>query len=203
MAEPRAPAAVLLLGAGSSSRMRGADKLLQQVDGEPVLRRQARAAQAATPLVLVALPAADTARRAALDGLGVTCVAVPDAAEGMAASIRAGVGALPRETPGVAILPADMPDITADDLATVLAAFAADPDRILRGAASDGRAGHPVVFPARLFGRLMALGGDAGAREVLRAEEVRLCPLPAEHALTDLDTPEDWAAWRAARQARR
>jgi hypothetical protein len=26
-----------------------------------------------------------------------------------------------------------------------------------------------------------------------------LITLPARHAVTDLDTPEDWAAWRAAR----
>jgi CTP:molybdopterin cytidylyltransferase MocA len=44
----------------------------------------------------------------------------------------------------------------------------------------------------------MALHGDEGARSVLAAQasRVRLCPLPLRHAVTDLDTPEDWAQWR-------
>mgnify|MGYP006184317219 CR=1 FL=1 len=43
-------------------------------------------------------------------------------------------------------------------------------------------------------------GSDEGARSVLvrHRARLRLVPLPGHHATTDLDTPEDWAAWRAA-----
>jgi molybdenum cofactor cytidylyltransferase len=43
------------------------------------------------------------------------------------------------------------------------------------------------------------LTGDTGAREVLKrhSDRVHLVPLKGDRALTDLDTPEDWAAWRA------
>jgi molybdenum cofactor cytidylyltransferase len=46
----------------------------------------------------------------------------------------------------------------------------------------------------------MRLTGDQGARDLLRAhaDDVRAVVLPARHAVTDLDTPEDWANWRAA-----
>ena len=37
--------------------------------------------------------------------------------------------------------------------------------------------------------------GMAGA--LLARHPVRLHPLPADRAVTDLDTPEAWAAWRA------
>jgi CTP:molybdopterin cytidylyltransferase MocA len=52
-----------------------------------------------------------------------------------------------------------------------------------------------VIFPARLRHDLLALSGDAGGREILKREEVVLVPLPGRRALTDLDTPEDFAAW--------
>jgi CTP:molybdopterin cytidylyltransferase MocA len=43
------------------------------------------------------------------------------------------------------------------------------------------------------------LSGDEGARAILRRHPPRLLALPGRHAVTDLDTPEDWARWRAAR----
>lgn len=198
MTAPAAPA-ILLLAAGASSRMRGADKLLEPVDGAPLLARQAQAAAATGCPVVVTLPPGAAARRAALAGLPVRPVEVADAAEGLGASIRAGVAALPAGATGVLLLLADLPEITADDLARICAAHRADAAAIWRATAEDGRAGHPVLVPADLFGALRGLAGDAGARAVLAAHagRVRPVPLPGARAVTDLDTPEDWAAWRA------
>jgi molybdenum cofactor cytidylyltransferase len=187
---------ILILAAGASSRMRGGDKLLEQVDGVPQLARIARAALATGARVLVALAVDRPARLAALDGLAVVPVMVPDAAEGMAASIRAGVARIDGAA-GLMVLPADMPELQAGDLAAVIAGFASDPDRIWRGAAMDGRAGHPVMFPARDFAALAALRGDAGARALVQGQGARLIALPDQRALIDLDTPEAWADWRA------
>lgn len=191
---------ILILAAGASSRMRGADKLLEVVDGEPLLRRVARMALATGWPVSVVLTQGHAARRAALDRLGVAQITAANAAEGMAASLVAGVQALPR---GVAVLLvlADLPLIETADLNAVIAASAADPACVWRGADPDGTAGHPVLFPADLRGELLGLTGDEGARAVLKthAARVRLVPLPQGHATTDLDTPEAWAAWRARR----
>ncbi len=190
-------AAILLLAAGASRRMRGADKLLQPVAGEALLRRQARAALATGVPVAVTLPPGAAGRRGALEGLSLRRVEVADAAEGMGASIRAGVAALPAEASGVLILPGDLPEIEAGDLAVMLARHAQAPGVVLRAAAQDGRPGHPVVFPARLLPALRRLSGDAGARLVLAGEAVVAVALPGERATTDLDTPEAWAEWRA------
>ncbi|NUB43317.1 nucleotidyltransferase family protein [Fertoebacter nigrum] len=191
---------ILILAAGASSRMRGGDKLLEEVAGHPLLARQARAALDTGCPVRVALPPDRPARHAALDGLDVDVVTVADANTGMAASIRAGVAGLPG---AVLLLLADLPEITRDDLERVLAAQPADPDMILRGTAADGTPGHPVLFPPWAVPALARLTGDTGARDLLKAEaaRTRLIALPDAHATTDLDTPEDWAAWRA-RQGR-
>ena len=190
--------AILLLAAGSSSRMRGADKLMEPVDGVPLLLRQARVALGTGVSVIVTLPVDRPARAAVLAGLDLVTVPVPDSALGLSASIRAGVraaGARP-----VLVLLADLPEITTDDLSLLLARHAAAPDLILRATAADGTPGHPVLFPDWALPGLAALTGDSGARDLLLQHRNRtdLIALPARHAVTDLDTPEDWAAWRAA-----
>jgi CTP:molybdopterin cytidylyltransferase MocA len=192
--------AILLLAAGASSRMRGADKLLEEIDGMALLRRQALVALASGCSVWVALPLDRPARLAALEGLDLSVVEVAEAREGMAASIRAGVAALPSAMRAVVVLPADMPEITAQDLVAVMGRF--DGRSLVQGTGGAGDAGHPVLFPARLFPDLCALQGDQGARAVLRDQPVIRVALPDRHALTDLDTPEDWAAWRAAQTPR-
>jgi len=188
---------ILIPAAGASRRMRGRDKLMEPVGGLPLLRRVADAAVATGLPVLVTLPEGDTARRAALDGAGVTRQAI-DGSEGMAASIRAGVQAAQiAGARGLVVMLADMPEIDTAMLTTLIAAFAAEPAAVHRAAAADGTPGNPVVIPARLFPALHGVTGDAGARQVVACEAARLCPLPGRAALTDLDTPEDWAEWRS------
>lgn len=186
---------ILIPAAGASSRMRGQDKLLEHVAGEPILRRQARMALSLAP-VIVTMRDPDPERRAALDGLMVRVMAVPDAALGMSASFRA----VADTQSAVMVLPADMPDLTAADLASMITAFRAAPDQILRGSAN-ATPGHPVIWPRALVPGFAQLHGDEGARTLLRQHPVHLHPLPDAHALTDLDTPEDWAAWRARQAA--
>ena len=191
---------IALLAAGSSSRMRGRDKLLEEVDGMPLLRLAATRARATGCSVIVTLPEADrphaAARGAALDGLDVQRIAVADAASGMSASFRALAAHV---TGPLLVMLADMPEIDGACLARLIEAHAGMPDRVVRATASDGTPGQPVVFPARLVPAMADLAGDAGARALLRQEDVHGVALPGNAALTDLDTPEAWAAWRGAR----
>lgn len=207
-AGPGVTPAILVLAAGRSARMRGSDKLLRPVDGMPQLRRIALAAMATGGPVLVALPPDPGARLAALAGLDVTPVAVADAGQGLSASLRAGAARVQGRMQGqiqgraLMVVPADMPDLTAEDLARLCRAHRDAPDALLR-AESAGRPGHPVLFPADLLPAFAHLTGDTGARDLVAAHCDRLhpVPLPAPHAELDLDTPEDWAAWEAGRPA--
>lgn len=191
--------ALLLLAAGQSSRMRGRDKLLEVVDGRPLLQRMCATGQRAGLTVFVTLPAPDHPRH---DVIGsATPVFVPDAALGMSASLKRGVAALPDTVSAMMVLPSDMPEIGERDLADLAEAHEDQPDKILRAASDTGRPGHPVLFPKRHFAEFAQLTGDQGARPILsaHADQVVLVPLSGAQALTDLDTPEDWDAWRAAR----
>jgi len=195
--------AVLVPAAGASRRMRGRDKLLEEVRGRALLADRVALALDLGGEVLVTLPPGGDARARAqalapLAGPRLRVEEVPEAGEGMAASLRRGAAwAEGRGAAALMVLLPDMPDLTEGDVRAVLAAF--DGRSILRATAEDGRAGHPVVFPARYLPEMAALSGDAGARAILAAHDVARVALPGAHAVTDLDTPEAWAAWRAAR----
>lgn len=194
------PISLLVLAAGASSRMRGGDKLLEPVQGQPLLRHVVQCALGTGLPVVVALAANRPARAAALHGLALNRVQVADAGDGMGASLRAGISAIAPDH-AVMILLADMPEIDTADLAALAAAYRLAPSAIHRACTADGRPGHPVVFPPWARAELERLGGDSGAKSVLQAHaaRIRLLPLPGTHALTDLDTPEDWASWRSAK----
>lgn len=186
--------AILLLAAGASSRMAPRDKLMELVDGRPLIAVMVqRGVQTGLPCY-VSLPDASHPRSAWTQG--ASPVFVPDASEGMAASIRAGVDALPDNIDAVMILPTDMPDIESQDLLHIAAQFAACDGPILRASTADGIPGHPVLFPRRYFKRLMKLKGDTGARLVLNSEPVEQITLSGQRATTDLNTAQAWANWR-------
>lgn len=188
---------ILIPAAGTSSRMRGGDKLMELVGSEPMLRRQTRIARAVCPNVIVTLRPENAARCALVQDSDVKILQITDAATGMAASLRAGATAT--KNTALMILPADMPDLTSADLQLMIDAFDQFPRSLIRATAADGTVGHPVIFPADCVAEFSALHGDEGARSILAAHKhrVRLIALPDQHATTDLDTPEDWAAWRS------
>ena len=162
--------AALVLAAGASRRMRGRDKLLEAVGGRPVLAAVAAAALAShADEVVVLLPPGAEARRTALAGLDVGIIEVADWAEGMAASIRAGLAEVAGRAEAVVMLLADMPEVRSGDIDRLIAAYDADEGReICRAVSADGVRGHPVLFGRRFFEALAGLSGDRGARDVLR-----------------------------------
>ncbi len=183
---------ILLLAAGASTRMRGRDKLLEDVAEEPLLRLMTRRAAKAGPTRVV-LPEGNAARAAVLEGVEAEIVTLPQGT--MSDSLAAGVVGL---SGPVLVMLADMPEVTAHDLHLLIALSRQAPDAILRAAGADGTPGNPVLFPASLLPELARIKGDKGARGLLKqqAARVHLVPLPGHHAMIDLDTPEDWDAWR-------
>jgi CTP:molybdopterin cytidylyltransferase MocA len=124
---------VLVLAAGSSTRMKGLNKLLVRFDGVPLVRRTVQTiARAGFPRIVVALGHDAGAVAAAIGspapGLDTRLIEVPDYAQGQQRSVIAGLAATEPSVPAVMIVPADMPLLQAQDLADLVAAFARRPD---------------------------------------------------------------------------
>lgn len=189
---------ILILAAGRSTRMRGADKLLEPVEGQPCLKVMVERALATGQPVIVTLPDPQHPRHDVVRGLSITRVFVPDAGLGMSRSLQRGVAALPPGVYGAMILPADMPAITTADMTEMAEEFALVPCDALQAGTSDMRAGHPTILGPGLLNKISTLSGDRGAAVLIKdASYTRMYPLPGDRARLDLDTPEDWQAWRA------
>ncbi|MFD1744115.1 NTP transferase domain-containing protein [Rhizobium helianthi] len=185
---------MMLMAAGQARRMGGAGhKLLAEFDGVPLVRRMAQRALAtqAGPLVAVTgFRAADV--EAALADLPIECVRNEAFASGMASSIKSGLLAEAfKNVAGVMVLLADMPAVSEDDLAALVAAFRRLQGRAIIRASAGGKRGNPVILPRVTFSEIALLEGDVGARQVIET-----CGLPVvdieigEAAHLDVDTAE-------------
>lgn len=194
---------ILILAAGGSTRMGGADKLLEPINGRPLMAQVMGRALATGLPVAVTCRSGDAAKLSLIRQTAATPIEVSDAASGQAASLRA-YAHWARAWPAAAVMVmlADMPDIETSDLVQMIAAARAHPDRICRATSENGTPGHPVVFPQALVAQFEQLQGDRGAGALVRRHGAELVPLPGNRAVTDLDTPQDWAKWRAAQDAR-
>jgi molybdenum cofactor cytidylyltransferase len=180
----------LLLASGASRRF-GSKKLLADLGGRPVVRWSAEALAAAVESLVVVVPPESAALRTALSGLAVDFVENRAAHEGMASSIRAGVGDLAPEVQVVVIALGDQPTLDPQVARRVVAAWRAAPAgvRAVTAAYADGR-GHPTLFAAELFPSLLALEGDRGARDLLESlgDAVAIVDVTGTRP-TDVDTP--------------
>lgn len=174
--------------------MRGANKLLETLEGAPIVRRAARVLDDARIVDRIVVTARDAQQvDEALAGLDFRSVHNADAAEGISSSIRTGVRAVSRSVSGVLVVPGDMPWLTRDDVTHVLDAFDPDSDRSICIPVHAGRRGNPVLWGVRHLDALADLAGDTGGRQLFGrlAHEVREVPVPGDGVLRDVDTPEE------------
>jgi len=192
---------ILILAGGTSTRMGNKHKLLEVVDGQPLLRLQAWRALKASPEVTVLLRPGQPALRRAVAGLPVRTITPQEALEGIGGSLRAGTRAHLGARAFMVLL-ADLVEIEAQDMRAVMQARSTGSGALIwQGATQDGRPGHPILFESALYGHLLTARQDVGAKALVEqfADRRQLVPLPGRRARVDLDTPQDWAAWRAQR----
>jgi CTP:molybdopterin cytidylyltransferase MocA len=166
----------LLLAAGAGTRMGRPKALVHGDDGTSWLARGVRVLRegGCDDVTVVLGAAAEEARELVPDGAGVVVAA--DWAEGMSASLRAGLESLEDSDADAALVSlVDLPDVTDHVVHRVLAA-GTDRAALIR-TTYDGRPGHPVVLGREhWFGVRAAAVGDRGARDYL-----------ANHALVEVE----------------
>jgi molybdenum cofactor cytidylyltransferase len=182
--------AAILLAAGESRRWGAGNKLLAPVDGKPMVRRTAEAILKSTVrpvLVVIGHEAADI--EAALAGLNLSFHHAQDFAEGMSASLKAGVAVVPSACAGALICLGDMPFVRP---ATLDRLFTAHTGQAALFPTYRGKRGNPVLLARSVFADIIRLTGDGGARTILKAipDQVGELAVDDPGVLRDVDRPD-------------
>ena len=215
---PDAPAAgpglaAVLLAAGEARRMQGINKLLLEIDGVPLVRRSARMLVRAgiEDIVVVLGHQADRVRAALGDPAGivagartrVTVIEHTGYRSGQHGSVLAGLAALPALPAGCAaalVMLGDMPLVDEADVARIAAAWQRRPQGCaVLVPAFEQRRGNPVLIGPPALAQIVRERPEGGARAWMDAhpQQVGRVPMPDDHCVFDLDTPDDLARLEA------
>jgi CTP:molybdopterin cytidylyltransferase MocA len=182
----------LILAGGDGSRFGPESKLIQELDGRPLLEYAIGAMSAVSvidPIVVVLGAYADLVRERVRFGRAGSVVC-EDWERGMSQTLRCGIEALPLADRVVVML-GDSPTVTP----SVVERFVSAPPG--SRAVYHGRPGHPAILGPAQIDALRSHAGDTGARALLDGPTIECSDLCSG---VDVDTPEDLelvrAAWR-------
>lgn len=195
--DPTAIVGLLLLAAGSSSRLARPKQLLPY-QGQTLLRHAAEVAVASPcrPLVLVTGALHDELLPE-IDGLPFHVVRNDNWADGMGGSIAAGLADLETavEAPkvdAIIVILCDQPLLTEEIIGQLIVQFQATGQPVVASTYA-GTQGVPALFSRELFPQLLALRGASGARELLQ-QYAHLPTVDFPGGATDVDTEAQYAA---------
>ncbi|MFA6232714.1 MAG: nucleotidyltransferase family protein [Bacteroidota bacterium] len=186
---------ILILAAGESRRM-GQPKMLLPCSGATIIETVAVTALASSAEeVVVVLGAMEESIRQSITHLPVVIAVNTEFLLGMLSSIQCGIRTLPSDTDAVLLMLGDQPTVPVEVIEEVIAAWRSSGKGFVLPTYG-GRRGHPLLIDLRHRDELLRLDPSAGMRAMLAAhvEDVLEVPVDAPAILTDIDTPEDYAA---------
>jgi molybdenum cofactor cytidylyltransferase len=180
-----------LLAAGEGTRFEAGNKLLQEVEGEPIVVRAARTLTAASIESCLAVLGHEAERvGAALAGLPLQTTINTQFKEGQATSVVRAVSWAERQDADALIVAlGDMPWVSVETCEAVLDAWRDGHDVVVP--TYDGERGNPAVFDADLFAELGAVAGDSGGRQLFADHDVHRVPVEDAGIRRDVDRRED------------
>jgi molybdenum cofactor cytidylyltransferase len=184
---------IVILAAGSSTRL-GQPKQLLIFKGSSLIKRVAKIALGVSEKVVVVTGSQSEKVQAELLGLPLIVVQNDFFQEGIASSIRVGVGALMENfkgLSGVIFLVCDQPYLSQNVL-TELIKFADETGKKIISSSYGGTTGIPVLFNKSFFDRLLLLKGDTGAKKLIQENLADLAAIDFPGGSIDIDTMQDF-----------
>jgi molybdenum cofactor cytidylyltransferase len=177
----------VLLAAGFSTRF-GSNKLLHEIDGQPLITYSVATLQPCDRIVAVVRH--DTLLLTVLNELGIDCVVNVEPQRGMGHSIACAINATSASS-GWCLLPADMPYVKPATTQRLVDAM--HEGAMIAAPFCHNQRGHPVAFSNRFYNQLIALDGDSGARTIVDRNVDQLTAIETSNAgvLMDVDTQAD------------
>ncbi|PWS34018.1 4-diphosphocytidyl-2C-methyl-D-erythritol kinase [Falsiroseomonas bella] len=184
----------LVLAAGRSRRMAPLNKLLVPDNkGVPIIARVVDnvLASRARPVIVVTGHERERVEEA-LAGRAVLLAHADDYAEGLSASLKAGLRAVPPEAEGVMICLGDMPLVSGEMLDRLIAAFDPEEGRAIVQPTYRGKQGNPMLWAREFLSEMLSISGDIGARHLAAKHADRLVEVEMANdaVLRDFDTTD-------------
>lgn len=189
--------AVVILAAGSGRRMIGTNKLLEYINGLPMVEhvvRSALSSKADYVAVVTGHDAKFIEKR--LEQYDVKIVRNADYVSGVLGSIRLGLAVLPPDIAAALVLPADMPEFTEEYIDKLIDAFDFSAERPPVVLPSYNSVRHnPVLWPRDLFKVVKIVPEDAQWVPALieHSDYIKEVVLKDDLPLTDINTRGDLA----------
>ncbi len=188
---------IVLLAAGSSSRM-GQSKQLLEIDGEQLLLRSTKIALlAAAEKVLVVLGANELAHRKIIQNLPVEIIANENWQKGMGSSLKKGLNELHSTTPeldAALVMVCDQPLLTTQHLNQIIEKFELTKSPVVASFYA-GMAGVPALFAKSIFEKLLNVQDKEGAKKIIQLHKELVESVDFPQGSIDLDTPEDYSTF--------
>lgn len=187
---------LIILAAGASKRM-GQPKALLSWGTKNVITHQSETALSLGLPVGVLLGANAVAIEKTIAHLPVTSYFNPLWKNGMGASLAFATKAILKTYPslnGLLFLAVDQPLVNRKHLERMLTVFKPNQKQIIVSESEGGWRGIPVLFDSFYFDALKQLTGDEGAKGLTHKHKNQVKLVPAKDLLTDMDTPESYAA---------
>ena len=194
---------IIILAAGESRRM-GSPKQILPIEGKALLRRTTEIALAThcEPIVLV-LGANKPQIAPEIIDLPLTIIDNPMWHQGLSSSVKMGMAGLwitTKDIDAVMILVCDQPYLSVEILNKMIEVYKTKKPKLV-GCRYGDEVGVPVLFDKVLFGELLNLTGEKGAKPILMNHLDEAHIVDFEKGEIDLDTPEDYQKWRDSRIA--
>ena len=183
---------ILLLAAGSSSRL-GRSKQLLKVESESLLLRFSNLSLQVSKNVFVVLGSNFEEHVQSIKHLSVVIVENKEWERGMGSSLKAGLRQIVEknpETKSAIVLVCDQPLLTSSHL-NKLAAVAEATNKLIVSSSYNNVLGVPALFKKELFNELLKLDDLEGARKLIQQKKNDVEVVDFRGGEIDLDTPED------------
>src|SRR5690606_8121978 len=193
----------IILAAGSSSRL-GQSKQLLQVDGEPLLRRIARAScDSNVDRTLVVLGDNEREHSRIIRGLPLYICIHSGWEKGMGSSLKAGmdfVQSFLADTTAIMVLVCDQPLLTAQHLNNLIDKYRSTKAQVVASTYS-GITGVPARSDASLFAEIRSIDDKHGARQIIDKHKSGTQQVEFPGGELDIDTPEDYQRFKDSLRA--
>lgn len=188
----KANIAAVVLAAGQSKRL-GKNKLLADINGEPLAIKTIRAAiqSDASPVFAVTGYQAEELETA-LENMDINIVYNANYNSGIKTSISLGLKSVPDACDGALLIPADMPNITPELINKMIAKFKKKSAKQLVLAERNGIKSNPVLWSKALYAQADLAAENADIRPIFMEHSDYTTPVKAsENELLDVNFQSD------------